>query len=80
MGGFIGDIFQAVGLVEKPPKPAKAPDPVETQQDLNKEEALARDRARRARAMRTSGYASTLAAAGNDTAGMAGGLLGNPNA
>ena len=78
MGSFVGNLFTQLGLVEKPPKPAKAPDPFDVQEDLNREEALAKDRAKRAR--KTQGYANTLLAAGNDAAGMSGSLLGNPKA
>jgi hypothetical protein len=78
MGSVIGDIFTGLGIVEKPPAPAQAPDPYDVQEDLNREEALAKDRAKRAR--RTRGYANTLIAAGNESAGMSGSLLGNSKA
>jgi hypothetical protein len=79
MGGIIGDVFEAVGLIKKPPKPqeiVKAPDPIQVQADLNKEEAMAADKARRARRLANQhGYAGTLLSEQGGQ-GAAGQLLG----
>lgn len=80
VGNLVGGVLEATGLVQAPPAPPKAPDPEKLQEDLTREEAMARDRARRARsAASRSGYASTLITSGEQP-GLAGTLLGKPGA